>query len=63
MCVLVNMCVNEWRVYEYVLRMHEGRGVCDDACVCEWACTEKGVVCLMMHASMNGCVCTRVHYM
>ena len=43
--------------------MHKGRGVCDDACVCEWACacTKKGVVCLMMHASMNGCVCTRVH--
>ena len=45
------------------MRMHEGRGVCDDACVCEWACTGKGVVCLMMHACMNGCVCTRVHYM
>ena len=42
------------------MRMHEGRGVCDDACVCEWACTGKGVVCLMMHACMNGCVCTRV---
>ena len=35
----------------------------DDACVCEWvcACTKKGVVCLMMHACMNGCVCTYVY--